>query len=96
MFLQAPASLWKHLTGALSEKFNFVLTFTVWMAPPPRCSLRISITLFSVSVSERRSSRQAATGGQKRTENEEGFAWRSEAPRRESYLIRIGRGLRNS
>lgn len=43
-------------------------TFTVWMAPPPRCSLRISITLFSVSDTERRSSRQAATGGQERSD----------------------------
>lgn len=55
--------------GHLNWKtFDPVLTFTVWMAPPPRCSLRISITLFSVSVTERWSSRQAATGGQKRSE----------------------------
>lgn len=42
------------------------VTFTVWMARPPRCSRRISMAWFTVMETERRSSRQAATAWQEK------------------------------
>ena len=45
------------------------LTLTVWMAPPPLSSRRISMALFAVMVTDSWSRRQAATGRGVRTQD---------------------------
>lgn len=86
------------------------VTFTVWMAPPPRCSRRISIAWFTVMQTERRSSRQAATVRQEKNRRAGGHVThvtaspgkqahqvkRMATERKGSHLSRIVRGLRSS
>lgn len=84
------------------QKFQ---TLTVWMAPPPRCSRRISMAWLTVMETERCSSRQAATVRQKkrggvmmvrRLEEQQVSGRVSREGRSSSHLNQIVPGLRSS